>query len=199
MTEPGPIEPFIREAEKIQGWMAPEELGWLARTARNSKIVIEIGTWKGRSTFALCATPGKVYSVDHFKGNSNPNDATAQEVASRGPDAIFSDFMNNVGSWIAREKLMLFRMKGSEAANMLTERIGKESADFIFIDADHEYAHVKEDIENYLPLLKPGGIISGHDFNNLYPGVVRAVYDLLPTYSMPIGSIWMHQRQKEGA
>jgi len=39
----------------------------------------------------------------------------------------------------------------------------REKVDFIYIDGNHEYSFVKEDMENYYPLLKRGGILCGHD------------------------------------
>lgn len=35
---------------------------------------------------------------------------------------------------------------------------------FIFVDGDHSYEGVKQDIINYFPLLKPGGIMMFHDY-----------------------------------
>ena len=55
----------------------------------------------------------------------------------------------------------------------------KEELDFVYIDANHSYPYVKKDIENYYPLIKKGGIISGHDYkpNELLiaPDVIKAV------------------------
>lgn len=51
--------------------------------------------------------------------------------------------------------------------------------DFIYIDAEHDYENVKQDIELSLPLLKPGGIIAGHDYQPEHPGVIRAVHEML--------------------
>jgi len=53
------------------------------------------------------------------------------------------------------------RMLSTEAA----KKFEKESIDFIYIDARHDYCGVKEDIEHYWPILKPGGIMAGHDYN----------------------------------
>lgn len=49
--------------------------------------------------------------------------------------------------------------------------------DFCYIDGDHSYGQVKRDIQNYLPLIKQGGVIGGHDFNVSYLGVCRAVLE----------------------
>lgn len=45
--------------------------------------------------------------------------------------------------------------------------------DFIYIDANHEYPAVVEDLTRYYPLIREGGVLCGHDYN-LY-GVKRAV------------------------
>lgn len=39
-----------------------------------------------------------------------------------------------------------------------------ELLDFVYIDADHHYEPVKKDIETYWPMVKPGGLMGGHDF-----------------------------------
>ena len=53
-----------------------------------------------------------------------------------------------------------FRMYSTEAA----KKIEKASLDFIYIDARHDYCGVTEDLGAYWPLLKPGGIMAGHDY-----------------------------------
>ena len=53
-----------------------------------------------------------------------------------------------------------FRMTSHEAA----KKIEHSSLDFIYIDARHDYCGVKEDLEDYWPLLIPGGIMAGHDY-----------------------------------
>jgi len=46
--------------------------------------------------------------------------------------------------------------------------------DFVFIDAAHDYESVRDDIRRWLPMVKTGGWLCGHDYPN-FPGVVRAV------------------------
>lgn len=54
------------------------------------------------------------------------------------------------------------------------------SIDFCFIDANHTYDFIKRDIEAYLPKMKKGGVISGHDIS--YPDVLRAVTETFPEF-----------------
>jgi cephalosporin hydroxylase len=53
--------------------------------------------------------------------------------------------------------------------------------DFVFLDDHHEYDSVRAEILAWLPKLKSGGIIAGHDVNDHYPGVERAVRTVLGT------------------
>lgn len=52
-------------------------------------------------------------------------------------------------------------------------------ADFVFLDDHHEEGSVAREIRAWLPKLKSGGVISGHDVNANYPGVERAVRSIL--------------------
>ena len=50
------------------------------------------------------------------------------------------------------------------------------SLDFVYIDGDHSYDSCKEDINMWLPKIKQGGIIAGHDYlEACFMGVVNAV------------------------
>jgi predicted O-methyltransferase YrrM len=59
----------------------------------------------------------------------------------------------------------------------IAKQIEDKSLDWVYIDADHEYQSVKDDIEAWFPKVREGGIISGHDYDKLIVlgGVVRAV------------------------
>lgn len=58
-----------------------------------------------------------------------------------------------------------------------------KSVDFVYIDANHAYKYIKEDIDTWLPKIKEGGIIGGHDWDwtgpneDDYCAVKRAVED----------------------
>jgi predicted O-methyltransferase YrrM len=68
------------------------------------------------------------------------------------------------------------RKKSVKAAKLYK----KKSIDMVFIDAAHEYHDVVEDIKSWLPKVKPGGILAGHDLH--YEPVRRAVEELLEEF-----------------
>ncbi len=54
-----------------------------------------------------------------------------------------------------------------------------EHVDMLFVDGAHDYMNVRLDLEAFAPLVRKGGIISGHDYSPDFPGVVRAVDEYL--------------------
>lgn len=62
----------------------------------------------------------------------------------------------------------------SQSANQFEDG----SLDFVFLDADHVYSNVKKDILAWLPKIKKGGILAGHDYKDFHPGVIQAVNEV---------------------
>src|SRR5215510_10570127 len=59
----------LTNAVNIKGYMMENELEWLARTARDSKCIVEIGTYYGRSARAMADnTKGRIYCIDPYPG-----------------------------------------------------------------------------------------------------------------------------------
>jgi SAM-dependent methyltransferase len=53
-----------------------------------------------------------------------------------------------------------------------------QSVDYVFIDGDHSYEAVRDEIKAWLPKIRPGGYIMGHDYKHLrFPGVTQAVHE----------------------
>ena len=59
-----------------------------------------------------------------------------------------------------------------------SQKYPNEYFDIVYIDASHEYEYVKQDILNWLPKVKLGGIICGDDYTRGWPGVVMAVNEI---------------------
>jgi hypothetical protein len=58
------------------------------------------------------------------------------------------------------------------------------------VDAAHDEASVRRDIALARRLLRPGGLLCGHDYSEFWPGVMAAVDDLVPQASRGPCSIW---------
>jgi len=56
----------------------------------------------------------------------------------------------------------------------MADKVKNGSLSFIWLDANHAEEAVGNDLEAWLPKLKKGGIMSGHDYNSFY-GVKKAV------------------------
>jgi predicted O-methyltransferase YrrM len=72
----------------------------------------------------------------------------------------------------------------------------KESVDIVFIDAIHTYKDCKDDINHWLKVVKPNGILSGHDYSTRFFGVIMAVNELLGVDNVRIGaeSTWFYNK-----
>ena len=140
---------------KIEGWMNKADLLWLFRIAKEMESVVEIGSWKGRSTHALLlGCKGIVYAVDHFLGDTGIQmDVSAKSELKNA----YTDFVKNVGDF---KNLKIFKMDNAEAVKHFEDN----SIDLIFIDGDHSYEAVLADIKRWLPKAKK--IICGHDRRN---------------------------------
>jgi hypothetical protein len=129
----------------------------------------EIGVCTGRySRILLDTIPGvQLLGVDPYRpykgytdfrrvGTHNTNLNLAREATGDFPNyTLVLAFGNEASEWIADESL-----------------------DFIFIDGNHQYPDVKQDIEHWAPKVRKGGIVSGHDYYNFASGrggVVQAV------------------------
>jgi predicted O-methyltransferase YrrM len=63
------------------------------------------------------------------------------------------------------------------------------TVDLVFLDADHDYAAVAADIAAWRPVVRPGGILCGHDFGD-FAGVTRAVVEAFDGRYHVEGTVW---------
>lgn len=154
----------------------------LARMPPDRPLVgAEIGVWRGELSEQLLAGHAllTLHLVDlwtehsqgpRLSGVCDPADAK-QEVKRRA--ARFG------------KRVKIHHMSSVEAARVFKPA----TLDFVFIDARHSYAAVRQDIAIWLPKVKPGGWIGGHDYNAERPGVVRAVDEAFRT-DIELGADW---------
>lgn len=162
------------------------------RKGRFIATIAEIGSWVGDSACAMYqAFPeSKITCVDTFSGA--PGDATftfsrQADMEAGCEESVYKAFLGNTQHFNPR----LFKMDSLSAARSLASR--EELFDLIYIDADHRYEGVKADIEAWLPLVKDGGIICGHDYGDpQFPGVEKAVREVVGDDHQSENAVWWH-------
>ena len=167
------IEKSQRSSLGIDGWMEPRELDFLTESARGCKSIIEVGSWKGRSTKALLESGATVYAVDHWKGSDDIRELAESQ-------NIEAEFDKNVGHY---PNLIKVKMPSLEASRMIQDKV-----DMVFIDAAHDYHACKADIESWLP--KATKMIAGHDYSLNWPGVMKAVKEKFGDRIKVCDTIW---------
>jgi len=172
---------------QIDGWFqwrtAQEEA---ALYFPEGSFFVEVGVYLGRSICSLMEVlerSGKnmsVIGIDTCRGSGpegpRHRDYHAAAVA-RGDGTFAGALHKNILDCGYGDSVMLIIADSVNASRLFSDA----SLDWVHLDARHDYASVKNDIESWVPKVKAGGWISGDDYDNVkWPEVVRAVADLLP-------------------
>ena len=126
----------------------------------------EVGVYKGEYTELFCKQGLKMYGIDPW--HSYNGAGRTQQLQER-QDFIYGHASRLLSKY---NDCTLIRKTSMDAVNNFKDN----SLDFVYIDGDHSFSHVANDIQAWAYKVRKGGIVSGHDyFNNYRYGVVRAV------------------------
>jgi len=139
------VKPLIAD---VPGWLTEAEgeaLYDLARACTGKGVIVEIGSWKGKSTVCL--------GLGSQEGSSVP-------VYSIDPhaDYRFGDFKANVERAGIAKLVRPIASLSQPAADDFDEPI-----ELLFVDGSHEYDLVLEDFEKWVPKVVEGGWVAFHD------------------------------------
>lgn len=155
--------------KRIPGWFDFQDVYDIAvAEARDGATFVELGSFMGRSTaylgsrVALARKKVTIFAVDPWLGW----DAT-------GPSSTFPNFLNNMMQAGLMDFIVPLRMMSVQAVRLFDN----DSIDFCFIDADHTYEAVSEDLRLWNPKMRPGGLLAGHDYVNPDHLGVKAAVD----------------------
>ncbi len=187
---------MIKNYNDIQGWFDFENLYQAMVQATPDNVPIrfcEVGCWLGKSTAYLASLikqykPNiQLWVVDSFKGDGT-TDFQSDIVAKCG-GSIIKAFQQNMQDLGLTEVITeIVEASSIDAVTRLPD------FDFIFIDADHKYLNVMADMVNYWSLVKPGGVLGGHDYNGETAKAVNAFAKCLGRKVTGIGSSWLMQK-----
>ena len=180
----------IKKAVLIPGWMSEHELQWLGEQAANKKLIIEIGSYMGRSTRVMGdATSGRVVAVDDWFGPRNESDVNTDGTPFTEDERseIEAKFHIYLSDLIQAGKVLPVKMDYNEME--YSEELDVQP-DMVFIDGDHSYEAVMRDISLWRERLVSGGMLCGHDFG--YEPIMNALKDSRVSFThVPNTSIWL--------
>lgn len=152
---------------------AAELLYALCVTQHLEGDVLEIGSWQGKSTSYLAravrdSANGRLFAVDHFRGNVGKEDL--YRVGRDDLGDLQERFEHNMRLLALDGVVTTIAQPSKEAYSRVADRAFR----FLFIDGDHTEAGVQQDIDLFCPLVRPGGLVVFDDFDETFPGLVRA-------------------------
>lgn len=203
---------MVPDFEEVQLAGPEQELVLLAlaeRALRPGARFLEVGSWLGHSTLllarALEPAGGTLVALDTWEGTPG----TRLAAIARAHD-VFARFRARIDA----AKLSDVVIPCLARAEDVLPTLERDSFDFVFLDGDHRYASIRRDIEHCLPLVRPGGILCGHDcegfiadfstdlmehglevdtIESVHAGVIRAVGETFTDYAIDWG-IWSASR-----
>lgn len=170
----------LAKVSRIDGWLTDREAGALFDLASQARgPIIEIGSWRGRSTAALAlgaqaGTRQPVFAVDSFIGVPPGDRPTVAGIQpgwhSSSPEAL----RRNLDAAGVNGGVTIVPYASQDALPYLPSE-----CDVLFVDGGHDYPTVRRDFELYLPRVRLGGSVLIHDCWEGDPDVVRAVDDVI--------------------
>jgi hypothetical protein len=158
------------------GFLTEREARFLALVAACAPargVILEIGSFKGKSTVGLASVAmryglGPVITVDPHTGPS----ITDPDVGPKG--SSWDDFRASLHHAGVESAVEAHRAYSRDVAPGWTRPIR-----FLWIDGDHTYRGAKEDIDLFRSHLVPGAIVALHDVLHTFEGPVRVFTDEL--------------------
>jgi len=159
-----PIPPDVRQellalTAGVEGWLTVEEgelLYRMARACTGRGAIVEIGSFKGKSTIwlakgSLAGAGAKVVAID-------PHTGSAEHRQGDQPVWTYNEFLANLRRAGVEQAVMPIGATSAEAAARFDQLV-----ELLFIDGDHRYEMVRQDFDLWFPKLLEGGYLLMHD------------------------------------
>lgn len=174
---------------------------YLAQLTKDAKVGLEIGTWIGGSARAMlkankelylyCIDP---YGVDEgYNSGIEGHDLFGTDRICFYKDEKIADKVYKRAKrrlWWYRKRHELMRVKSHQAVGKFSDG----SLDFVYVDGNHNYDAVRQDIQDWWPKVKEGGLLFGHDLEKSFVtpfSVMRAVMECFGSDFMQLSNFWI--------
>lgn len=134
-------------------------------------VGVEIGVYKAKNAKSIMEMikPAKLFLVD-------PYETYIQNGQICNAERYYSEAKHRMRRYA--EKVTFIKKLSSDAVKDLP------MLDFVYVDGNHEYKFVKEDLKLYYEKLRVGGVIGGHDFNSMNMGLCRAAVEFAKWHNL---------------
>lgn len=144
---------LIAYVDKLPGWLTTPEGAFLESAAKTTKkldgVIVEIGSFCGKSTIWLSQGKSKIYAIDPHKGNVGDG--------QKYPPT-FHSFLKNIKT-AGADKYIEPIVKPSEHA----AKGWKQNIKVLFIDGLHDETNATLDFKLWSKHVVDGGVIAVHD------------------------------------
>jgi MMP 1-O-methyltransferase len=144
---------LLKIINRIPGWLSEKEAVFLEkqslRTQKLPGVIVEIGSYCGKSTICLAQGVGKVYAIDPHKGFVEN---------SRRYKPTFNNFKKNITEANMSRKIVPIVKTSKVAAKDWNKKIR-----FLFIDGLHDEINANLDFNLWNKHLIRNGVIAMHD------------------------------------
>jgi len=132
----------------------------------NAQVTAEVGCGYGQHSKQILqdTNVSKHYMIDQYK--FYPNDTFSDGIknikSNQTVDEKFNDFSEMVKNEVAqfKERVQFIHKSSIEASHDISDN----SLDAVFVDANHEFKYVLEDLYAWWPKVKSGGFMAGDDY-----------------------------------
>jgi hypothetical protein len=157
------------------------------------RTVVEIGVNKGETSQLLrhLFPDANLYLIDSWKLTST-YDCSGTPISRKNKH--YENAYQHVTTLFEKDsQVTILRMPSLEGTRHVPDDL-----DLVFIDANHEYTEVRKDIQSWLPKVRPGGLLAGHDYDQnipMFSGVKQAVDEIFGRKIL-LGKdrIWAHRK-----
>ena len=153
-------EHIYKQSQFGENWFSyPNLYSDIVKKFPSGSKFVEVGSWKGKSSAYMAveiANSNKnieFYCIDTWEGS-------VEHEGMKELPKLYNIFLENMKP--VDEYYFPLKISSLDACKKFKDN----SLDFVFLDASHEYEDIKEDIEAWLPKVKIGGILAGHDYYN---------------------------------
>lgn len=181
-----PEEKIINTLTSLKHCVFPRPFERLALAGRRKLVGVEIGVLRGLHAESLlrhCHIKC-LYLVDPYQDYAEYEEGRKHYGKDQAPlDVNLKECSRRLKRYEKRI-VRVFKMSADALKDI------PNNLDFVYIDGNHQLEFVREDIRNYYPKVRKGGILGGHDFYNGFQrehdGVVTAVAEFAVKNKLPL-------------